>query len=244
MTAVQLTITEPSNGQTFRGRETINFRGRIRDELPQNLLNTTLYYRWYSSLFPARENRYSINQPAFTNPTTNLNGTSILDIGTHVITFAASDQPEETREAQDATRYGGVTGGGSAEGEEQCIINVLRANLIAPTPNASISRNNIMLRARAPILWQQTEYQKLNHIRYRWRFEPRGNPPGRPSRELTPSLTELTFNAPERAEPFVQYRVSLGNQIGTGDYTLTLRVEDISNSSVGDEVSIDVQIAN
>jgi hypothetical protein len=239
MSAVQLTITEPSNGQTFRGRETINFRGRIRDELPQDLLNTTLYYRWYSSLFPARENRYSINQPAFTNPTTNLNGTSILDIGTHVITFATSDQPEETREAQDATRHGGVTGG--AEGEEQCIINVLRANLIAPTPNASISRNNIILRARAPILWQQAEYQNLNRIRYRWRFEPRGNPPGRPSRELTPALTELTFNA---GESFVEYRASLGNQIGTGAYTLTLRVEDLGNSNIGNEVSIDIQITN
>lgn len=239
MTAVQLTITEPSNGQTFRGRETINFTGRIRDELPQDLLDTILYYRWYSSLFPARENRYSINQPAFTNPTTNLNGTSILDIGTHVITFAASDQSEETREAQDATRHGGVTGG--AEGRKQCIIHVLRANLIAPTANANLNRNNIILRARAPILWQQTEYQKLNHIRYRWRFEPRGNPSGRLSRELTPAPTELTFNA-DRA--FIEYRVSLRNQIGTGDYTLTLRVEDISNSSIGNEVAINVQIVN
>jgi hypothetical protein len=64
MAAVQLTIIQPSAPETiFSGAAAGNvmFAGQISGALPEALAGVTLFYRWYSSLFGAEKDRYSMN---------------------------------------------------------------------------------------------------------------------------------------------------------------------------------------
>jgi hypothetical protein len=174
-----------------------------------------------------------------------------LAVGSHIITLAASDQDGETKEAQNNTRQGGVTGGG--QGEARRIIHVLVANFVKPSPSGPIptlSKANATLEAEAPLQWGRKksepdiyepnpDYHKVNRIRYGWRFSPLGPPGGRPSADLIPTLAQLTFDPepPAGSRPVVRYHGPLPNNLATGNYTLALRVEDIHDNSTGHEVS-------
>ena len=247
MSAVELNIVQPTDQAIFQGGSQVAFIGQV-GSLPEELIGVELYYRWYSSLFPAEEDRYSININALTDP--GVPFYMMLNVGTHVITFAASDQSEETKEAQNATQHGGVTGG--AEGEGKCIIHVFRANLIYPdSDGVSLSKTHSTLKAEAPLQWGKkiaevnyepnSDYHSINRIRYRWRFEPLGPPAGRHSADLVPTVGELIFD-PESDPVMVQYTGTLPNVLDIGNYILTLRVEDIESTTVGDEVSRQVII--
>ena len=67
-------------------------------------------------------NAAALTDPADPFPTT-------LELGTHVITFAAVDRAGETDADLEAIQHGGVTGG--SDGDTQCLVHVFIANLIA-----------------------------------------------------------------------------------------------------------------
>lgn len=217
--------------------------GRV-GELPADLAGVGLFYRWYSNLFPSQKDRYSINAAALGDPAVPFDAP--LGVGTHVITLAASDQAGETESAQNATRHGGVTGG--PQGEKRCVIHLFRATLVAPQPNASLNRasTTLELDAEAPLQWWRTKpgstnahepdpgYREINRIRYRWRFTP--NPAdGRAAADLVPSVEALV--RPPGAASRVRYPGPLPSGLGTGNYTLTLRVEDRNDPNVGHQTS-------
>jgi hypothetical protein len=243
MSAVELTIVQPQNGTVFsQGEAQVRMVGQVGD-LPAELVGINLFYRWYSSLFPSLENRYSINVNALGDPAVPFDAT--LGVGTHAITLAASDQSAETKEAQNATRHGGVAGG--TQGETQCVIHLLRATLVSPQPNAPLNRAGSTLDAEAPLQWGRKkagaanvfepnpDYHGINKIRYRWRFTP-SPADGRAAADLVPSVETLTFVPPGQV-PLVRYSGPLPSGLGTGNYTLTLRVEDKNDPSVGHQTS-------
>jgi len=242
MSAVELTIVQPQNGAVyFQGETQIQMVGRV-GELPADLLGVDLYYRWYSSLFPSQKDRYSINANALSDPAAPFDAP--LGVGSHVISLAASDQDEETESAQNATRHGGVAGG--SQGEKQCVIHLFGATLVAPKPpNTILNRASSTLDAEAPLQWGRMkagttdvfepnpDYHGINRIRYRWRFFP-SPADGRTEADLVPSVESLTF-VPQGAMPLVRYIGPLPPGLGTGNYTLTLRVEDKDDPNVGHE---------
>jgi hypothetical protein len=240
MSAIGLGIVEPAHNAAFTGTPSVTFRGKVT-LLPDELAGVTLYYRWYSSLFSGSgediaDKRFAMNDVGhivLTDPGTAYVQT--LGMGTHVISFAATDQPDETSASQAAVQHGGVTGG--SEGDAQCVIHVFRANLLAPAAGDLLSRANSTLEAEAPALWgikiaepdiyePNEEYHKLNRLQYRWRFAPVGAPPNRPAVNFAPSLQDLKFLT-EPAAPVtrVRYQGTLPNTLN-GQYTLTLHVED------------------
>ncbi len=250
MAAVDLTIVQPPNGAVFAQGETqVRMTGQV-GELPAELAGVALYYRWYSSLFPSQEDRYSINATALGDPAVPFDAP--LGVGTHVITLAASDQQGETESAQNATRHGGVTGG--PQGETQRVIHLVRATLVSPQPNTTLNRssNTLELDAEAPLHWWRTkpgttdvyelnpDYHEINRIRYRWRFAPTPAD-GRPAADLVPSVEALL--RPPGPASRVRYPGPLPSGLGTGNYTLTLRVEDKNDPGVGHEASRAVVLA-
>jgi hypothetical protein len=246
MSAVELTIVEPQNGAVFSQGETqVRMVGQA-GELPTELAGVNLFYRWYSSLFPSQENRYSIHEDALSDPS--LPFDAPLGVGSHAITLAASDHEEETKEAQNATSHGGVAGG--SEGETQCVLHLFRAALLSPKPpNTTLNRasTTLQLDAEAPLQWGRKkagssnvfepnpDYHGINRIRYRWRFTP--NPQdGRAAADLVPPVEALTF-VPPGTMPLVRFAGPLPSVLGTGNYTLTLRVEDKNDPNVGHQTS-------
>ena len=244
MSAVELTIAEPQNGAVFfEGETQVRMVGQV-GELPAELVGVGLFYRWYSSLFPSQKDRYSINVNALSDPAAPFDAP--LGVGSHVISLAASDQDQETESAQNATRHGGVTGG--SQGEKQCVIHLFRATLVTPQPNAALNRTSTTLEldAEAPLQWWRTkpgttdvyelnpDYHEINRISYRWLFEP--NPAdGRAAADLIPSVETLT--RPSGTASRVRYAGPLPSGLGTGNYTLTLRVEDKDDPDVGHQTS-------
>jgi hypothetical protein len=250
--AVTLTIVQPAAEETvLRGTEADNvaLAGQIGGPLPDALEGVPLFYRWYSSLFRAATDRYSLNEPALTSPSQPF--VTALRVGTHVITFAASDQTEETELAQENTRHGGVTGG--AQGAGRRLVHVLGANPVVPPPGGptpTLRKAGARLEAEAPLHWGRRlgqsdgfepnpEYHGRNRIRYRWRFTPRGAPAGRRAADLVPALQQLRFDPtpPSGFVPVVRYDGALPSELDTGDYTLTLRVEDATDETVAHERS-------
>jgi hypothetical protein len=250
MSAVELTIVQPQNGAVFsQGGIQVRMVGQV-GELPAELVGVNLFYRWYSSLFPSLENRYSINVNALSDPASPFDAT--LGVGTHAITLAASDQSAETKDAQNATSHGGVAGG--TQGETQCVIHLLRATIFSPKPpNTTLNRasTTLQLDAEAPLQWGRQkagspnvfepnpDYHGINRLRYRWRFTP-SPADGRASADLVPSVETLTFVPPSTTPPtppLVRFAGPLPSVLGTGNYTLTLRVEDKNDPSVGHQAS-------
>jgi hypothetical protein len=219
MSALTLTIVQPSNGTVFyQGESHVRMEGRL-ESLPEELIGVTLHYRWYSSLFPSREDRYSINATALSDPSVPFDAP--LGVGTHVISLAASDRPGETKSDQNATAHGGVAGGA-----DQCVIHLLKATLVTPgTANATLNRAGDVLEAEAPTQWANPAYHDLNKIRYRWHFEPVPQD-GRKAATLEPPVQELTF-VPPGTRPLVRYDGKLPSDLGTGPYNLTLCVEEL-----------------
>jgi hypothetical protein len=257
VSAVQLTIVQPSAQETIllgAEADNVTFAGQINSPLPDELVGITLFYRWYSSLFPAEKDRYSMNVDALTGPPSPF--ITALKVGTHVITFAASDQAGETEAAQNNTQHGGVTGGG--EGEARRLIHVLVANLVKPSPTGlipTLSKANSTLEAEAPLQWGRKiggaenyepnpDYHNLNRIHYCWRFIPRGSPTGRHSADLTPTPQQLTFvpDPPSGPKPLIRYQSALPDILDPGDYTLILRVEDLNDNTIGHEISRNIVI--
>lgn len=245
MSVVELEITQPAHDTPFFGNSSITFRGATTD-LPQELAGVPLYFRWYSSLFPAEKDRYSINLTAFSNPDDPLVWTP--GPGTHVITFAVTDQPGETDADLEAVQHGGVTGG--SDGDSQCIVHVFKADMVAPVGSPALDKASSILEAEAPALWGKptdtegvyelnSDYHDLNRLQYRWEFVPSGSLAGRNTINFIPAPEQYTFIPPEDPdlEPTViHYEGALPADLD-GQYTLFLHVEDKDGVLGGDRTN-------
>jgi hypothetical protein len=225
MTAIPLQISAPTPNTAFSGAPTVSFAGTAA--IPPELNGVPLFYRWYSSLFPAVENRYSINAAALSSPAASFP----LGMGSQSISLAVSDQTGEDQNAQNAAQHGGVTGG-----KQNLVVHVFKANIFSPADGALVSRTGLKLTAEAPLKWYSrlensdpftpdADYHQTNRLRYRWVFTPEGAPVGRPTLELIPTLAEITYDNPPPASPRLNYSPALPAAVD-GKYELTLFVED------------------
>ncbi len=160
-------------------------------------------------------------------------------IGSQAITLAASDQQAQDTTAQNNTRHGGVAGG--ALGPKRCVIHVFRAVPRRPAAGQTLSKAASTLEADAPLHWPDTQYQALNRLRYRWRFEP-DPADGRATADIAPAADALAFEVAATG-PVVRYAGPLAG-LDLGSYTIRLRVEDVQNPAVGDMASVPVVIAS
>src|SRR5215831_530328 len=115
MTAVEVKVVQPADGATVVGGSAVDLIGQV-GPLPPELSGIPLYYRWYSSEFPAEDGHFSLNDQAMPDPAGPYS--AALGIGSQAITLAASDQQGQDTAAQNATRHGGVAGG--TKGPKRC----------------------------------------------------------------------------------------------------------------------------
>jgi hypothetical protein len=246
-----MAITEPAHDGAFFATGEVTFRGAVT-AMPAALKGVPLYYRWYSSLFPAEKGRYAMNPAPLAHPGDGWAADlEALGLGTHVITLAAFDQPGEADADLEAVNHGGLTGGG--DGDAACVIHIFVAAIIAPGDGETVSRRRPNLEARAPALWGKyndetglfepnDDYHALNRLRYRWEFRPIGPPFGRRVIDVVPDVGELTF-IPDK-DPLltrVQYTGRLPSRID-GRYSLILHVEDVDDALGEDTAAIEVSV--
>ena len=242
MAPVQLKITEPAHG-AFVAAGATALKGELLSTAP-----APLYYRWYSSLFPATKARMSINRDAVTDVAAPY--TATLALGHHVLTLGASDKPAEADIANSV--HGGVAGG-----EGACEITALSAEIVAPAANAALSRANATMIARAPLRAAENASFELDRLRYRWRFagpataEIAGPPlAGDPAGAFTALDFEEQSSPPppppqDPGAPTprgARYTGPLPDALTPGTYQLTLRVEAAFAPTHGAETSIQVAI--
>jgi len=245
MAVVEMKITEPNHDAGFLGSGTVTFKGEVTASPPE-LTDVPLYYRWYSSLFPAEKGRYSMNPAAKTDPGDPYEGD--LGIGTQVITLAAFDRAGESDADLEAVAHGGMTGG--SDGDGKCVIHVFIADILFPAEGAVLSRTHAVLEARAPVLWGKPDeatglftvnddYQALNRLAYRWEFRPRSG--GSPV-NFQPAVEDYAF-IPD-ADPAgtrIRYEGPLPGGLN-GNYTLVLHVEDGQESLGEDTATVGVTV--
>lgn len=228
MTAIPVQITSPHNGDVLVGTAAVSLSGAA--QVPASLAGVPIYYRWYSSLFPAQQDRYSLHANALA--TLALPYSAALGPGSQGITLAASDRAGEGQADQNAIQHGGVTGG--TGGPTACLIHVLAAILVRPAANATLSKASAELAARAPLKWDKPEYASLNRLRYRFLLAP--------SSGATAELAPNNFKVDD-VVPTLRYVGALPASLPVGSATLTLRVEDTQDASKGHQVSIPVTLA-
>lgn len=205
--------------------------------LPDN--SAKLYYRWYASSVVrlSSDNKilgYSMHENAFENAS--MEYKHKLGLGSHVITFAVSDQQDEKQQDFDNIRNAAVTGG--RLGDSACVIHVYAARIVGLS--SAISKTNLKLSAEAPAEWDAKyldvetnqyifPYQEINQLAYHWKLEPLGDPPGRSTHD-SGSLDhgdQLTFSLKDDIHPIVTYQPDLSSTLENdfeGPYRITLSV--------------------
>lgn len=251
MGKVALTILEPKIGQRF-------IRNALVDNVPVAKVNLRggvpstghgpLFYRWYSGLEGAL-NEASTSAVEIEGP---------LTVGSHILTFTAKDVAGEKPEDIKAVKDAGMAGGPPEPGvDTPCVVHVYIATIVEPAAKATLSKAGTTLIAVAPKQWgkpvdfkdltkgyelntdyhgdEKTKKVRINNVRYRWRFRPSGLPEGRPERDLVPSVGQLAFlEFPATSRQMVvRYQGPLPADLGTGAYTMSLRVEELVESEEG-----------
>lgn len=232
---MKLRIEEPADGQTMVGAPSVRLRSTLTSSG-----HPALFYKWYSSLVsPADMSKTppdaSIQPPGGADP---LNFITSLPLGSQAITFTAKDVSGDTKEALRNVQNAGMAGGGQGN-PSPCVVHVCVATILAPAAGASLSKANATLVAQAPSNWSDAAYQAINQLQYRWKFAPQGAPAGRQSAEFVPSSNQLVFEHGAKGY-MLTFKGALPAALSTGNYQMTLRVENKANPAVGHEVSIPV----
>lgn len=227
MAQIDLTIRKPANGAVFLHSDQIEFKGHA-DASPE-LAGVQFHYRWYASLRELAKDaqgtvsQFSINPSAHTDAGTALS--TSLPMGSHVVTFAASDQAQES-DLKNA-HHGGVTGGVNLQGLGH-VIHVLKANIVAPTGTTPISVTpGTRFQAEAPSSFEEDSYQLVNGLYFKWKFDPipggAATPPGRPRLIVDQEAMHCTFiSNPDR--PVLELDPETYQHLH-GRYRATLQVE-------------------
>lgn len=193
-----------------------------------------LFFKWYSSLSP---------DPL----STVLDFTASLKTGSHIITFTAKDVAGDSVPDLKSVQRAGFAGGPTIA-QTPCIVDVFLANMVLPAADGDVlSKAAATLSVEVPAAWGHPDYQAVNHLQFRWRFAPAGPPAGRPGGELVPAANQVTFREVQQSDPGgtppqLIYTGPLPAALATGNYTITLRVEDTQDNSTGHEVSRTVAV--
>jgi hypothetical protein len=251
MDIVDLRIDQPSHEQVFVGTGDVTLRGQV---LSTRHEPAPLFFKWYSSIDGELS---TANQAALT-------------VGSHIITFTAQDKsdagvPDEQLVAlYQSIQHIGMAGGPPEVAEVPCVVHVFIANMLAPVPIGPpppLSREDPILEAQVPLQWANydpssktydglnPDYHKVNRIRYRWFLRRVGSPPG-PLIELDLQDGDaLQFipssDAPGEEVPKLRYIETLplpDTAVGES-YSVTLRVEDLDDSTIGHQATREVTIA-
>jgi hypothetical protein len=229
MSVVPLQIVAPINGQKFPGTGSVHMQGTVGAPGAAGL-----FFKWYSSLSP---------DPL----STALDFTASLKTGSHVITFTAKDVAGDSAPDLQSVQRAGFAGGPPIA-KLPCIVDVFVANMVLPAADGAVlSMAATTLSVEAPAAWSHSDYQAVNHLQFRWRFAPVGPPAGRPGGDLVPGANQLTFREVQESDPVgtppqLVYTGALPAALATGNYTITLRVEDTQDNSIGHEVSRNVVV--
>ena len=258
MTSIPLTITHPAHDALLTGSAAnLTLQGSV-----DHANSAALFYKWYSSLNnpagivgPEDAPKAALNWP--NHGPAALSFATSLAVGSHTLTLAAKDVEGETQAELKTVLLAGIAGGPAAEGvTNPCVVHVFIAEMLLPDPGGPVpdlSRAESLLEAVAPFKWDAAEYQAVNRIRFRWRFEPVGG--GTPVAGL-PALDadeaaiaqfqqQLHFGLPDddHAVPFVRYQGALPVALALNQtYRLVLRVEDTNPPHPGHEVFRNVRI--
>ncbi len=211
MAFIKLSIEEPRtndpNDANYKVNQEVNFRGSIVK--PEELPDVPLFYRWYSS-FNTDVNKEQYAMSPALESAEEIYTRRISQMGSHVITFAVSDQRDEKDVNFNNIQYGGVTGGRpSGYPEEQpCIIHVFKANIVEPHDNQHLPRTDLKLIAEAPLLWNDAHYQEINRLAYCWKLESLEGTPDESFNSGILNQTQLSFiPGTARTLPTVSYTV-------------------------------------
>ena len=236
MALVELKISTPKHDAPFLGGTGIEFMGEVKlSDFPADV---PLYYRWYSSLNPdVTKGRYSINKDALRHVDLAVPLTRTMPLGSQVISFAVSDQSGEADGDFNAMKYGAVTGGEG--GESCCVIHVFQATIMAPADKSTLSPTGLVLKAAAPWAWTLKDYQRINHLAYRWSVKPKSAAAGLPTFVSSHRINaKLKFDGSDSS---VAYEPGLDASTFKGMYEITLELLDISKPQiVRDQSSISV----
>ncbi len=243
---MKLKIDEPLHGQRFQGTAEA-----ASVKLGGSVLSTghgPLFFRWYSGV-AGEMNEASVSALDMEKP---------LAVGSHVLTLTAKDVQGDALEDIEAVKEAGMTGGPpEQEVEAPCVVHVFVAEVFEPSAGQQLSRTGGILSAVAPKQWgklvdpqdpsrgyvRNDDYHKVNGIRYRWRFQPSGLPEGRDDGDLILSKEQLSFGPRSQSSNvmIVRYNGPLPEGLDPGNYTLTLRVEELvegqSDPTFGDETA-------
>ncbi len=222
MGTVTLRITAPANGFTST-TGSVQLTGQVVSA-PVG----TLYYSWYSSLNVPVDFKHTA-----LNPTSTLSLTVALEVGTHVLTFAARDKDGDDPDQVRAVTVGGVAGG-PVGSPTPCVITVFKATLLAPTSGATLSKADSTLTVRAPVAWTHDDYQAINRVAYTFMFT------GADHTVTAFTPPSLTFTA--GAVPSLTYRGPLPATLAAGQYTLTVRAHDLTQPTGGESGPILVTV--
>lgn len=241
MAVLTLNLVQPADDTRLVGSGAQRLTASLAQPAP-----VPLFYKWYSSLAPDPV-ATMLDAPAV-----------VLPLGSQVLTLAARDQAADSAAALQAVVHAGMAGG-PPEGGQSCRVHVLIAELREPSAGASINRAGATLSARAPSQWGREKppagskvyepnptYRSVNKLRYLWRFTPSGAPAGRASGQLEPTEAQWKFVPPKADDgthpdlPLLRYAGPLPAGLGTGAYTLTLRVEHADTPAQGHEQSVGV----
>ena len=244
---ISLVIQQPTHEQSFVGAGTatsvgVTLRGVITHTAFPNAAG--LFRTWYSSL------EGDVGQTDIV--------LRELSVGSHIITFMAKDKsdagvpPEQLADLYQSVQHMGAAGGPPdpppAHGNP-CVIHVLIANMLAPSPGVTtLSKANPLLEAQAPLQWATYDqylvpdpnYHAVNKVRYRWFFQ-RVSPVG-PAIELdVQGGNALRLIAPSNTvvpPPRLRFIGALPAVLVIGAaYNITLRVEHRDHSALGHQVT-------
>lgn len=250
MSVVNLRIVEPQHGTNFIDSGAAHLRGEVVGTPP-----ATLFFKWYTNLAASPD-------PLAKALDTNV----VLPYGSQAIVLSAKDVDADTVDAIKLVKHGGVTGGAPDKQPPAthvpCVVHVLKAIIAEPKlDGATLSKANATLSAQVPALWEDREYQSsINQLRYSWHFIPSGAPAGRASADFDPELmfapplnakltdpssklvAPFSFKpdfeiAPNVKVPIMRYQGPLPASVGTGSYTLKLRVRKTTGAAALHEVT-------
>lgn len=257
MALIKLSIEEPKHNNSINGMPAnVTFRGKVC--VPQERLAAELYYRWYSSSVvrlsssdPPIAKGYSMNPAPISDPAVPFEYE--LGLGSHVITFAVSDQPGESNQDFENIQHAGITGGSS--GDSACVIHVYAAKIVGFSSGKTIPKTNLRLSAEAPAEWEAKyldaetnqyifPYQQINQLAYHWKLEPLGNPPGRSIHESgqLDHGNKLSFSQ-DTGKPIVTYQPDLSSASENdfeGLYRVTLSVLNKKSGAPVDSARVEV----
>jgi hypothetical protein len=240
-----LRILQPVNGARIAGTGNVRLQAQL-----QSGSSAGLFFKWYSTLNPlADKDNPELNKS--NHSISALDWTTSLEVGTHVLTLAATDRAGNDLDSIRAVTRAGSTGGAPVPANPApCVVHRLQATLRTPaTEGANLSKTSATIEARAPSRWgklaspgvyvKDPDYHALNGIRYRFRFEPE-TPDASKTAEHIPSVDALTFHAAGDM-PYVRWTGALPGNLGTGAYFLRLFVESL-DGAVGHNVSRKVNL--